>query len=306
MEEDNFNENQNEEKKLYSNINPVTAGFLGLIIVFILYQFVGGIITVLIVGLDLEKANQNSVRLLTAAGQLLFILLPALIMTKSFYTDVTNAVRVRLARPKDFIIYTVGMIFLIPLIQSYMYIQTYLVKTIAQNNDIVKSLKNAMDQLDKMVSSSYEGLLTPHNVLDGLVIIIVVSVVPAICEEAFFRGFVLRSFEFKMKAFWAALLSAVFFGLYHFNPYGLVPLIALGWFFGFSAYKTNSISIPVYLHFLNNFFSLVAFYIIGAEELNTPDVKGGQELTTQIYVFITFLLAFSGFIYYIVRDNRKQ
>ncbi|MCB9248002.1 MAG: CPBP family intramembrane metalloprotease [Ignavibacteriales bacterium] len=49
--------------------------------------------------------------------------------------------------------------------------------------------------------------------------------------------------------------------MYHFNPYGLIPLILLGMYFGFAVYKSDSIIVAMILHFLNNFISIVAYFI---------------------------------------------
>jgi hypothetical protein len=66
----------------YPLISPVAAAFLGLIGGFILYQFVGGLLTMLIFGFDLEAAPVNGLRFVTIFGQILFIFFPALFFSK--------------------------------------------------------------------------------------------------------------------------------------------------------------------------------------------------------------------------------
>ena len=73
------------EQQFNPQISPIAAAFIGLIGGFFLYQIVGGLLTLLIFGLDIENAPVNGIRLMTMAGQILFILLPALIFTKLFY-----------------------------------------------------------------------------------------------------------------------------------------------------------------------------------------------------------------------------
>ncbi|MDH3269109.1 MAG: CPBP family intramembrane metalloprotease, partial [Ignavibacteria bacterium] len=74
----------------YPLISPVAAAFLGLIGGFILYQFVGGLITLLIFGFDLEAAPVNGLRFMTIVGQILFIFLPALFFSKWIYGDISK------------------------------------------------------------------------------------------------------------------------------------------------------------------------------------------------------------------------
>ncbi|MGA8263415.1 MAG: CPBP family intramembrane glutamate endopeptidase, partial [Ignavibacteriaceae bacterium] len=79
-------------RKLNPIISPISAAFIGLFGGFFLYQIVGGVLTLLIFGLDIEKAPVNGFRLMTMAGQVLFILLPALLFSKWFYEDVTTVI----------------------------------------------------------------------------------------------------------------------------------------------------------------------------------------------------------------------
>lgn len=298
--------NQNTPGMQKPPMNPAKIGFMSLILVFILFQFGGGLLTISIVGFDLKKADPNSLRLLNTAGQLLFILLPALILAKTFYHDVTSVIRFRLTSSKNFILFTVGMGLLIPLMQSYMFIQEYIINFITKNFPFFEGIKKTLDWFNDSLEGSYSDLLTPNNFFEGILIFVVVTLVPAVCEETFFRGLVLRSFEFKYKPFIAALITAVFFGLYHFNPYGLIPLIGLALYFGFAVYITDSLAVPVLLHFINNAFALVAFMIVGPETLKTPQLNDDNLIYWQILTFIIFSVAFAGFIYYIVKNNPKK
>ncbi len=92
---ENFSEDVKPE--LTPKISPVKAGLIGLAGGFFFYQIFGGLLTVLIFGLSFEKADPNALRLITMAGQVLFILLPALIFSKIIYEDVTRVIRFRSA-----------------------------------------------------------------------------------------------------------------------------------------------------------------------------------------------------------------
>jgi hypothetical protein len=116
-----------------------------------------------------------------------------------------------------------------------------------------------------------------------------------------FRGFVQRSFEFKMKPFKAALITAIFFGLYHFNPYGLFALIALGFYLGFASYSSNSIILAMFLHFLNNFTAITMYFAAGNKDMldNTASTNGEAKMA--FIVFLGLLLLFAGVLYLIHR-----
>ncbi|MDZ7766112.1 MAG: type II CAAX endopeptidase family protein [Melioribacteraceae bacterium] len=299
-EERDFNDNH-----LSPTMSPIAAAFIGLVFVFILYQIAGSLLTLLIFGFDLESANMNAMRLMTIAGQVLFILLPALIFAKLIYEDVGTIIRFKLPNWKEILAFVIGLALLSPLLQSYLYIQTYIIDELAKHVSIVHSIKEVLDSLDKLVTETYSELLRADSIFEGSFIIIVVAVVPAICEEVFFRGYVQKSFELSIKPVWAIILTALFFAMYHFNPYGLVALIALGIFFGFAAYKSGSIFIPMILHFLNNLLAVVMFFVLGVDEFMQVESIDPSEIGINIILFIFFLVLFLGYILVLRKQYHK-
>jgi membrane protease YdiL (CAAX protease family) len=295
-------EEEQHHKEIQPTMSPVAAAFTGLAIVFVLYQIGGSLLTLLIFGFDIESANINAMRLMTIGGQIMFILLPALVFAKLIYEDVGTIIRFKLPNWKEILVFVGGLAILTPLLQSYLYIQNYLLNQVAEHIYFVQKVKELLDTLDKLVTETYAELLRSTSIFEASFIIIVVAVIPAICEETFFRGYVQKSFEFRIKPIWAAALTALFFALYHFNPYGLLALFALGFFFGYSAYKSNSIFIPLILHFLNNLIAIAAYFIFGDAELMQPDVTAPGEIGINIFLFIFFLVVFA---FYLIVVNKQ-
>lgn len=276
----------NPDNDLEFKVSPVAAAFIGLAGAFFLYQIIGSLLTVLILGLDLESVPVNSLRLMTMAGQILFILLPALLFAKWIYSDVGKIIRIRLPDLKELGLFTIGIIILIPLLQSYLYIQNYYLEIFAKNSSFINSVKSFFDSLNEMVEKTYSNLLSASNIFELTLVIIVVAVVPALSEETMFRGFIQRSFELRYKKYFGAIITAVFFSLYHFNPYGFIPLFVLGAFFGFAAYKSKTLLIPMFLHFLNNFSAVSLYHIIGDDELIKSDASvNPDELSSYVMMF---------------------
>jgi membrane protease YdiL (CAAX protease family) len=295
-----------ETKVITAKISPISAAFLGLVGGFFLYQIVGGLLTLIILGFDIENANVTSVRLMTTAGQILFILLPALLFTKLIYEDVSEIIRLKIPSLKEIALFVVGIIILTPLLQNYLYIQNYFITTWAENSEVINTLKSFFDKLNELVEKTYGNLLRADNVFEGIFVVIVIAFVPAICEEVMFRGYIQRSFELKIRPVMAAFVTAVFFGLYHFNPYGILPLIALGFYFGFAAYMSQSIFIPMILHFLNNFTAVLLYFVLGSDELikSAPgkDINLGQALI----LFLLLTILFIAFIFLIKKFYRQE
>lgn len=304
-EEDNQQYSIDPESEINPTIPPLKAAFFAIFGVFFLYQVGGSILMLLIFGMDFANADINALRLLTIGGQILLILVPALLLAKLVYEDVGTIIRFKYPAAKEIIIFTIGLVILTPLLQNFLYVQNYLFDLAAANSGIIESIKSFFDTLDKYVEETYGNLIRADSIFEASFVVIVIALTPAICEEVFFRGFVQRSFEFKMKPAWAALITAFFFALYHFNPYGLIALIVLGFYLGFAAYISNSIFIPVFLHFMNNFFAVMLFFIFGEEELTTSKITEYDSLSFHLISFIILLSLFIIFIVYVKRNYHK-
>ena len=317
MEEINPEQNQSEPEKSEENTNtfepyspyplisPIAAAFLGLIGGFILYQFVGGLITLLLFGFNLDAAPVNGIRLVTIFGQIFFIMLPALIFSKWIYGDISKIISIKLPHWREVSLYILGIIILTPLLQSYLYIQNYFIERLAANSQFINSIKTLLDSLNDLIEKTFGNLMSAQNIPEMLLVVVTISVIPAICEEIMFRGYIQRSFEFKLKPYLAVLITAVFFALYHFNPYGLIPLAVLGFYFGFAAYKSKSLVIPMILHFLNNFFAVMLYFIIGDDELINSSVSDSSSLNENIQYFFLMFFLFIGLIFLIRQYYKK-
>ncbi len=307
-EEQDHLENNNDsygKPDIYPLVSPLAAAFLGLVGGFFLYQVVGGALTLLIFGFDLEAAPVNGLRLMTMAGQILFILLPALLFAKWIYGDVSKVINIKIPNWREVFLFIVGIIVLTPLLQSYLYIQNFFIEKWAASSEFINSVKSMFDSLNELVEKTFGNLLAADNVPEMILVIIVIAVVPALSEEVMFRGYIQRSFEHKISPFKAAAVTAIFFGLYHFSPYGILPLITLGLYFGFAAYLSKSLFIPIILHFLNNFTAVLLYFIIGDDEIFSVDTTDTSALNANIIYFFIMLSLFGIVVFFIKRYYKK-
>lgn len=95
-----------------------------------------------------------------------------------------------------------------------------------------------------------------------LVSFFVMAITPGICEELFFRGMVMNALEGRFGYRFAAVLSAVLFGLFHFNLANLVGPIFLGLLFGWLVQVTDSIYAGMIGHAVNNGFAVTISYLM--------------------------------------------
>ena len=79
-------------------------------------------------------------------------------------------------------------------------------------------------------------------------------------EEVFFRGFLFAGFREKYGWKIAAGISAAFFALVHLQPLTALPIFLLGYLFAYVYERSNSLWLPILLHFSVNGF---AFLLLG-------------------------------------------
>jgi len=102
-------------------------------------------------------------------------------------------------------------------------------------------------------------IFTSHSPLEFFWLVLVVCVTPSLCEELFFRGYVQRTFE-RTIGWRSVILVGVVFGLFHFNPLGLLTLAVLGMLLGYFFYRSKSILPSMAAHFTNNFIAVAVLY----------------------------------------------
>jgi membrane protease YdiL (CAAX protease family) len=122
-------------------------------------------------------------------------------------------------------------------------------------------LKTYVDLFKKLFEETYRVLVQAHSPWEFVLVVVTVAVVPAFSEEMLFRGLVQRSLEEATGGMRAAVIAGVIFGAYHLNPFSIVPLAALGIYFGFIVYRSRSIIVAIAAHFFNNFVACVAIYL---------------------------------------------
>ena len=121
-------------------------------------------------------------------------------------------------------------------------------------NDIVSILDGVLPQ-----AGSATIYISP-DFGSFFIILISSALFPAICEEVFFRGYIYSTLS-RFGAGYAALVSALFFGLMHFSLTQMLFAFLCGFMFGYIRYISQNFILTVIVHFLNNALSTVSTFI---------------------------------------------
>ena len=275
------------------SIPPVVFAFLCLLVVFVLYQVIGGFLTLLFVGGKVTAENVMMHRVFTMVGQILFILIPTLLFARLLDHRFSRVFPWRMPQVGETIFAVLSLLFLQQVLQIFLFFQDRI--------PLPESVKEIVDPARQMLEEMFRTLVSANGLPELLFVLLVVSVTPAIVEELLFRGLVQASFQRRLKPLQAAIWTGVIFGLFHFNPFALVPLAALGCFFGFLRMRSKSIVIAMTVHFLNNALAVVVFFFHVDDKMVIGAAKGLDiniaAILAQLFLFsMLFVVAFSSYL----------
>ncbi|MBN1326786.1 MAG: CPBP family intramembrane metalloprotease, partial [Candidatus Cloacimonetes bacterium] len=164
--------------------------------------------------------------------QIFIILLPTILLLRISRSNIKSTIGLNRTEPVNFLLTALMAIPMIVIAVS------------------LGELINLVFPISQSYLERMQELLTaePGNLLNTLLLL---AVLPGICEETMFRGYILSAFR-KSGFSTALIISALLFGILHLDPFRLIPVTLLGVYLGFLMLRSNSIYIPMFAHFLNN------------------------------------------------------
>lgn len=108
----------------------------------------------------------------------------------------------------------------------------------------------ALEEMNKAIHAALESMPL-------MTAILVIAIVPAICEELFFRGFLLSGLRTSFRPWPAIVWSACVFGAFHFLIFKFAMTACLGILLGWLCWRSRSIWPGVLAHALHNGVTLV-------------------------------------------------
>jgi len=131
----------------------------------------------------------------------------------------------------------------------------------------------------------------------GLLIgLVLIAVLPGICEETAHRGLLLRGFASRIGLMKAVMFSSIIFGLMHLNIVQCIYAAVLGYIMALAVLATRNIWTAVIMHFMNNAIGVYFSYAstngwLGGNILN--GLMGFFE-SLGFFYFIAYILLFVG------------
>jgi membrane protease YdiL (CAAX protease family) len=126
----------------------------------------------------------------------------------------------------------------------------------------------------------------------GILLLITVSLLPGICEEALFRGTIQSSFGGLKSTVAVVCIIGVLFGLFHLDIYRFLPSMILGMGFTYIMLKTGNLLYSAFFHALNNLIPILPILLGSVSVGITAPEMSATMLTGIIIVFVSLGLLF--------------
>lgn len=138
----------------------------------------------------------------------------------------------------------------------------------------------ATSEIDELSSFIYDSLGFPAAVL-------IVALMPAVCEEAIHRGAILSHFR-GIKHDWViVLIMGLFFGINHMSVLRFLTTMTLGLFLTYVVVKKNNLLLSMIMHFTNNLISVVLSYAF--DQGSTGSASANYTAVLGTYLILGFL-----------------
>lgn len=159
-----------------------------------------------------------------------------------------------------------------------------------QGFDLGAGARDAQERTEEIM----EAILSTHSILGLLFTLLVLAVVPAVSEELFFRGVMMRFLHKRTQNItFAILTSAGIFALFHSSqPYNIPSILAMGIILGYLYYFTGSIWVTIIVHFVHNGFQVILSFVahngVIAEGMESEDSFEWYVLLVAAVILVAF------------------
>lgn len=125
--------------------------------------------------------------------------------------------------------------------------------------------------------------------------LVMLALVPGVCEELLFRGYAQRQFERWGGAASGILLSGILFGAYHLRPTQLLPLMVLGTYLAYLTWRTGSLLPAMAVHVVHNGLAVVVSRYV--RSMPEYDMRALEQAPMPWYAVVSGLVIVGSVLY---------
>ncbi|HHE33186.1 MAG TPA: CPBP family intramembrane metalloprotease [Chlorobaculum parvum] len=149
-----------------------------------------------------------------------------------------------------------GMLLLQPFLYSIVELQSLLLPLLGEAGQALVQEQEHLDRFIRLLA----GDGSPGSLFASSLVFVLI---PSICEELLFRGYIQKSLALNIAPRRAVLFAGLVFALFHLELFNLLPLTLLGWYIGYLYLKSGNLLVPAVAHGVNNLAALVLLHLGG-------------------------------------------
>lgn len=273
-----------------------------LVVVLILFQVVAGVVfigLIMVTSGEIDQANvmasmTENIDLLfigNSIGQILFLGLATFIVVRFNIGSESKRSFLRIKWNNQVIKYLLMGGLLIVVIQPVIIYLGYL-----------NSLIPLPEMFSDLQVSQYE-MIEDFLSTDGIIWfgLLNIALVPAICEEILFRGYILRAFEKSWGPILAVIISGLIFGMFHIQLGNILPLATLGVVLALMTWLSGTIWPAVVAHFINN----GAAVLVGSQYPELLFQEMTAETLPPVWVLVGSIIFTFSIVYWMINKSKQ-
>ena len=236
------------------------------VMIAVAFNLLGGIILVLFYGINIKGGSSSVIILANSFAQIVAMLGLPIIITRFSRQDFFAIFRLEGMRETRLPVHLIGIPIIILAQVVGQGLASLWMMGLSNFPDLYSSLQSFQKSMDDLMS----GLTIAHSPVEVTILLFGVSIVPAFCEESFFRGFIQtnieRSGKGRSRPYAALIITSILFAALHVSPLEFPGLLTLGLALGWLAYRTCDLRVSILAHAFNNGAIIIAAYLIKDEK----------------------------------------
>lgn len=158
----------------------------------------------------------------------------------------------------------------------------------------MKAIEQSMRDTNDKLEAATLAMLKMDSLKEYFVVLFMSAILPAFCEEIFFRAVLQRIFiQISTRPWLGILITGCLFSLFHGLLLGFLPRAMLGVLLGMLYWYSGSLWPTIVAHFVHNALQITGYYVWGEDKL--------EKLTISPLLVVFSLLAVLGICWYMKR-----
>lgn len=249
------------------------------VMIVLVFNMLGGIILVAFYGIDIKGAGAGMIVAINALAQLAVMFTVPILIVKNFGQDSQASFRLEGINETPLSAMLLG----VPMVLAAQVVGGALdglwisfLKLFPQIYDPLLSLQKYLDDFMSSVTDA-------KSIGELIVLLIGISLIPAIAEETLFRGFIQtnieRSGKTKTRPYIAIVITSILFAAVHASPLNFPGLLSIGLVLGWLAYRTSDLRVSMLAHAINNGLIVLAVYFFSGSKSALDSITGTPEVS---------------------------